>query len=145
MRFVLLSVLLLLAAPVEWRKVASTSQATYYVADERTDRDEREVRVWEKTVPLDTEEGREYAAGLVRELEAKGVRKAGQLAYVTSRRRYKCGEGQAAFEQIIYHDRSGRVLDRVSSEKLMRWESPAPDSIGEALMLDACKRPVESQ
>jgi hypothetical protein len=145
MRFVILSLLVLLATPAEWRRVTSNSQATYYVADSRTDRDEREVRVWEKVIPADTAEGREYAAAMRRDLEALGVRRPERLAYLTARHRYRCDEGQAAFEQTLYHDAKGAVIARHPTERLMRWESPAPDSIGEELMLDACKRPPEMQ
>lgn len=139
----ILFALLSLAVAAEWRRVASTSQAVYYAADARTDRSGGEVRVWEKIAPLDTEAGREYAESVRAQLADRGVARPERLAYMTTRRRYRCADGQAAFEQLLYHDARGEIIARDPPERLMRWESPAPDSIGERLMLDACKQEAE--
>lgn len=144
MRIAILSALLLLLAPVaDWRRVTSNSEAAYSVLDERTDRSRGEVRVWERVDPRETPEGRKHLAAIRRELERRGVEDAQAVAYMTARHVYRCEEGQATFEQFLYHDRAGRLITQDPAEYLGKWISPAPDSVAEALMLDACKRPPE--
>lgn len=134
----LLAVLLCLT-PSEWRRVGNTRDATYYVLDTRKDRGAREVKTWERVEPRDSEAGRKYIEGIREELRDRGVKDAASVVYMTARHRYRCDEGESAFEQFLYYDDTDQLVTRDPDEYLNKWVSPAPGSIMEALMLDACK------
>jgi hypothetical protein len=145
MRIMLLLAVLSLFAVQDWRRVTSNDEAAYSVLDARTDRSRGEVRVWERVDFRETKEGRKYRAAIRQELRARGVEEAEAVAYMTARHVYRCEEGQSTFEQVLYHNRRGQIVTEDPAETLGKWISPAPGSVAEALMLDACKRPVESQ
>jgi hypothetical protein len=58
-------------------------------------------------------------------------------------REYRCDDGEARFAEVVYYDRSGRVIHRQRTPGA--WESPPPESQMEVSMRDACKRPIEMQ
>ena len=128
-----------------WRRVISDDQAVYSVLDARTDRGGGEVRVWERVDFRETEEGRQHWNEVTRGLEEIGVEGAGGLYRIQARHVYRCEEGLAAFEQLIYYDREGKVIAEASDRALGGWVSPARGSAAEALMLDACQRPADPQ
>jgi hypothetical protein len=141
---ILLSVLCLSA--VNWRYVGQTKEAKYYVTDARTDRrEDGHVRTWEKTDWRDdTEEGRAQRRAEEKEIEgAKGEAAARSYSYSTINVEYDCKGGLARVLQVLHHARDGKVL--YSDDTARKWLSPPPASIAEAMMLDACKRPVEMQ
>jgi hypothetical protein len=150
MRAALLVSLMLCLAP-SWRQIAETPTDRFLVNDARTESDEdgRRVRVWEKRVfKLDTPEGKEEQEEEAAYLRSKGVKAkdAEHYTYSTQFREYLCKEGRVHWLAFYYNRDDGKIISEKSKDELAdSWQSPAPESANEELMLDACKKPVELQ
>lgn len=140
-----LAILILAAVTLtaaDWRLVGETKAERFYVADARTDREGDRVKRWEKAVPVTEARRLEYVrllAGIV------GEKKAGRFSHDLMRREYDCARGEARTVQQLYQDAGSGLIYEIPAADLGRWQSPAPDSAEESIMLDACKRHAEMQ
>jgi hypothetical protein len=131
----------------EWRYVNHTKETDFFASDARTDREGSTVRRWEKqTIRDDTPEGKKHRAEMIDFLATHVEREeAEQYGYSTANREYDCRKGSVRFLQFHYYKADGSVIYSTPDSQLNKWQSPPPDSIDEAMMLDACKKSVEMQ
>lgn len=146
---VLLLALTAHAQTVEWKRVTFSDRASFYVAPARDERDESgTVRRWVKVEPRqDTDDGRAFLRETADQLAERGVEatRAARYSYVLRWEEFDCPAGRSRFLKFTYYDDEGRSLYTTpNTEKgLGEWTSPTPESIGETLMLDACKPRLE--
>lgn len=128
-----------------WREVASASSARIYADDRRDERDGATVIRWEKIEPrADTREGREARAEIIDALaRLAGAERAARFSYSLRRREYRCDEGRSRRLEETDYDERGAVIYMARPAQLGKWETPAPESMAEAAMLDACRLPLE--
>jgi hypothetical protein len=147
MRTTIILCALLLTLQTAWKKVGETSEARFYLRAERPqETDSKTLLAWRKTeFRADTKEGREGKANYAEQIDRLGKNGAA-FAYTLTLSEYDCARGLLRTRRITDYDSSGRVLydadeDNLKETDTGKWESPAPESVNEAIMRRVCLAP----